>query len=367
MKTKFIFAALAAVFGMALTSCSNNDDDLAQGSTPAQTRAAIDFKLNADKPGITRGTEGTVSTVENDGFSVWAFDGTTAYMGSATEGISVTGSNATGWTYNPVQYWPTNGNLLKFMAVTPADYNDIAYAAASDKVTATLTIPACASQKDLMFAKNDGSGDGINLFDKDETTTAGQVALTFNHALSEVVFKGYLDDNDAISEATVAEISIVNVKSKGDVVFTQAGAFSTANLDTPAEYTSGLANTTITTKDAASANELTASDGALILLPQEITGWAAGSDARHPDNIDASGVPTAGTYLRVRAQIKNSNDVEIVNSTAIHYIPISDITWAPGKKYTYTIKFTANSLTPIVFGTVTVNDWDPQVGGAVEF
>lgn len=367
MKKFFSFALIASALVAGFASCSNDDEVPGAQQGVAKPRGAIDFSITNNKGIATRGAEAGVTDIESAGFSVWAFDGTTAYMGSATAGVSVTGNNTAGWTYSPVQYWPTNGNKLKFMAVSPADYVTT-YAAASDKVTASLTIPACAAQKDLMFAQNDGSGDGINLFDKDETTAAGQVALTFNHALSEIVFKGYLDNNDAIKKATVAEISIVNVKSEGDVVFTQAGAFSTDNLDTPAEYTSGLANTEITTKDAASANELTASDGALILLPQAITGWAAGSDARHPNNVDASGVPNDnGTYLRVRAQIINNQDVEIVNSSAIHYIPVSDITWAPGKKYTYTIKFTASSLTPIVFGTVSTTDWDPQVGGAVEF
>jgi hypothetical protein len=88
----------------------------------------------------------------------------------------------------------------------------------------------------------------------------------------------------------------------------------------------------------------------------------------------AQTVPTAGTYLKIAATIIDQNDNVLIDAGAAgnrnyYYVPINAITWNPGYKYTYIIKFTANQLTPIVFGDCTVGAWTDANGdpNPVEF
>jgi len=361
---KYLFmAAIAALFTTGLTSCSN-DEGITGKQETKQDFKEINFNLS-DGQGFpsTRASESTVETLQGAGvgFYAWGFDGTSAYMGGSTTGVHVTYATNK-WDYTPKQYWPTNGNKLKFMAATPIDYGT--YAATSASIVWTGTIPECATQKDLMFAKNDGTGDGINF-----SGTETKIDLAFDHALSEIVFEGILENNAVLSKATVKEIGICNVNNSGTITFAQAGTITPSAQSGSAIYTPvSDASVEVTAKEgqdpAQSPVALCTASQALMLMPQDITAWDG--EAKTED------VPTSGTYIRVKAQIKNNSDVEIVSDANYYYIPVPTITWEPGHKYVYKIKFTASSLTPIEFGSVTVNAW-PTTGtnyhneGPIEF
>ena len=104
MKTKFIgFAAFAAMFSMALTSCSNNEDDLAQaGAAQIDAKKLITTNANiigASSPRSVRSYDANVGDIQADGMLVWAFDATreTAitdandfFMGTPTAGLAHT-------------------------------------------------------------------------------------------------------------------------------------------------------------------------------------------------------------------------------------------------------------------------------------
>lgn len=354
MKKNFFAVALATLAVAGMASCSNEDEMVKNNNGLPNAILPGNTTINNAVP--TRGTEGAVSDIETNGYSLWAFDATTKgiYMGSASTGIAVTGSNSEGWTYSPVQYWPTNN--LKFMAMTP-NSAVTSHTASITELVDEVTIPACADQKDIMYAAQQGDGDGINY-----KGTENKVALDFNHALAAIHFKGYLDDVADLKSAEVEEITIVNANSVGKIHFTPAGAFSYSDQSTPTTYSAGINSTTklITTKDAGKANTLTATDGVLMLLPQKVEAGTKTSYGTEPTDMSSK------AYLKVRAKLVNQNDQEILSSDQATYIPLS-INWEQGKRYTYTIKFTANGLTPIVFGDVTVSEWTAVNGGELEY
>ena len=375
MNKKFIvMAAIAAVFATGFTACSN-EEDAGKSYNGVSNKAGIEFSTNYDKMLSTRAAEASNATLQTDGFHVWAYNATTP----ATVMDNVTVSYAAGeWGYGNLYYWPTNGDLLKFMAVSPYEWasgtgatngqGTISSTATSTVVT-DLIIPACASQRDLMFARQ-GTAAGINLNGQDVTTAAGKVDLTFNHALSQIVFKGKLDNVAALKQATVSNIQICTVNSKGTITFLQDLGSATNNgiSSTPASpavnanYTAGLVASPVVgaATKTGDAVALSAADGALMLMPQPITG-ASGETS--------TTAPVSGTYLAVNATIIDQNDNVLIPNTDTYYLPIGNITWEPGKKYTYTIKFTASMLTPIVFGSCTVAEWTPADGlpNPVEF
>ena len=361
MKTKFIvMAAMAAMFSMGFTACSNNDEEMG-GKEVAQ--AGIGFDVKAD--GSALATRGYATTAANaatqiTNFQIWGYDAVTddIYMGvDANTGRNATGSGTT-WSYTPQQFWPVNA--LSFVAFTPNDYSAISANTASctsgvAAVASTVSIPsAVANQKDLMYAAKHEATKG----------STGNVPLVFQHALSQIVFKGKLNSAQAVTKATIAEISLVNVASDGVINFN-----STADGTFPAVSSLGTQNVTYTlatadlTKsvfeyatDGATAADITKSDdatkqNAFMLLPQQLL---AGGTLVKP----GSAAPTDGkSYLKVRAQLEKDGVVILGDAaTDAIYIPINTL-WERSKKYTYIIEFNGSSaLTPITF-SVTAEDW----------
>ena len=357
MKTKFIvMAAMAAMFSMGFTACSNNDEEMGSKQT---AQASIGFDVKADPMSTTRGyaTTAANAATEITNFQVWAYDATTdgLYMGDdANTGRNATGS-ATTWTYTPQQFWPKNA--LSFVAFTPNNYaaisgNTASCASGVAAIASTVSIPTTvANQKDLMYAAKHST-----------TGTAGNVPLVFQHALSQIVFKGKLSSDQSVTDVAIAEIALVNVASDGVVNFnsTADGTFPAVSSLGTQNVTYSLATAELTKStfsygtDGATAADITKSDdatkkNALMLLPQQLVsggvtvkpGGAAPSDGK--------------TYLKVRAQLEKDG-VRILDDTNAIYIPISTL-WERSKKYTYIIEFNGlSALTPITF-SVTAEDW----------
>lgn len=407
MNKKFIvMAAFAAVFGMAFTACSNNDDDLAQA--PAQTRS-IGFEAKTDFSHVTRGYAMNATNVATvlPNFQTWAYDDNTnvLYMGtSATVGKNVTNTSMDGsaWDYAPTQFWPVNP--LNFVAIAPAAPNGVtgnSTASVSNVVTLTTNLTLSTNvedQDDIMFAEAD---------DIEPTDDDANVPFTFKHALSQIVFKGKFDGEHAISKVTIAEIALGGVNKTGTLVFTSTGQFyggetQPATVSTPAVFSldagdleasvwdeNQVVTPAVLYEDAdeaaaagkevgdvktpavllgTSAFDLTVSNNstkknAWMLIPQETTAWDGTSYT--------AGVPTSGAYIKLRVKLESYNSatdsyVTIKNNEEADaiYLPLA-IDWDRSTKYIYTIEFNGeNALTPISF-TVAAQDWtdaDPQPG-----
>lgn len=389
MKKFFSIVAIATLAIAGMTSCSNENDEIAQASN-VQTRG-IAFKASTDFSQATRGyainAANVATTLPN--FQTWAYDDTTdgLYMGtSATVGRTVTNTSMDGsaWDYEPVQFWPVNP--LNFVAIAPAAPNGVtgnSTASASNVVTLTTNVTLSTNvedQDDIMYANAD---------DYEKTDDDGNVPYTFKHALSQIVFKGKFNDEGAITKATVAEISLCNVKKTGVLTYTSDGYFygstnsstvlqvPAASLSEPAIFTlDGSDLETLETnageytfaEQGSTAFNMTISNNstlknAWMLLPQTVAAWD-GTSVGDGSAGHALGVPDdGGAYIKLRVKLEKDGVVIKDNAAAdAIYLPLA-ISWDRSKKYIYTIEFNgANALTPITF-SVAAEDWtdaDPQ-------
>ena len=404
-KKFFMFAALAAAMTMGFTACSNNIDEIADSQALAD--GAIGWDIHAKGTAVTRGdATGSANALSQiTAFQTWAYDDETdgLYMGgSATSGRTVNNTGtalAPEWTYSPSQFWPVHA--LNFVAITPATDASItgnSTASADNVVTLTTNVTLSTDvedQKDIMMAK----GDGVT-----KNTDGGNVPFEFEHALSQIVFKGKFNDQGAVTKVTIAEISLCNINKTGVLTYTSEGTWyggntKPASVSTPATFTlegSDLEGTVFdvndvvtpavlyadyteynedkgTSIDAAAfealsdaektktpavkrgttAFDLTVSNGsnhnAWFMIPQTTTAWEG------PIAIDAT--PASGSYLKVRAQLEKDGVVILGNAEAdALYIPLA-ANWDRNKKYIYTIEFNGEgALTPITF-SVEAQDW----------
>ena len=376
MKKIFSLVAMATMFLAGMTSCNNNDDELAQANT-----RSIGFDIHADGSIATRGyainSTNVATTLAN--FQTWAYDDETdgLYMGaSASAGKTVTNTNmdGTAWNYAPPQFWPVNA--LNFVAIAPAAPNGVtanATASATNVVTLTSTVSLSTNvedQDDIMFAE----ADGIT-----SATDGGNVPFTFKHALSQIVFRGKFNDEGAITKITIAEIALGGVNKAGSLVFNSEGQFFGSDLATAKPTTStpavfsldagdlegsvfDVADDLSGTPRGTTPFDLTVSNNATkknawMLLPQTTPAWDGTSYT--------AGVPTSGAYIKLRVKLEKDGVVVKDNAEAdAIYLPLA-IDWDRSTKYIYTIEFNGdNALTPITF-SVAAEPWtdaDPQPG-----
>jgi hypothetical protein len=389
---KFFFAALAAMAVVGMTSCSS-DDAVENGANTKMNDipSGVQFNILQDGSLATRGVPTTSTNYQDQisNFQVWGYfapsatgtgvTGGSLYMGaSATEGIVFDGT-AGAYNYHDATemvYWPATTAPLNFQAITPASDASFTIANTPDaglaRVTAVVTVPTtCADQKDIMFAKADNQ--------TKESSVDHKAALNFQHGLSQIVFSGRAASENIVAE--VGSIEIHNVYNTGRVGFFGASSALSAS-------TSGVAATTFAptllsgegdlTINSTTAKNLTADNGALLMLPQTVAKWT--TVAGTPVTLAAADA-AHNSYLKVHVNSVKNNGVELFPDPDERdiYIPL-DIAWEQGKKYIYTIVFgkgiggydedgnPLDNMLPIMF-TVTATDWelaDPQPG-EVEF
>lgn len=380
MKTKFIvMAAMAAMFSMGFTACSNNDDEV--GGKQAAITRGIGFNVNADGSHVTRGVATTSSALQFTDFQTWGYDagedgglymGTSASVGRTVENTGT--ALAPVWSYTPVQFWPVNA--LNFVAIAPAAPNGVsANAVTQDGTTKDITVATTIAlsgnvedQDDIMYAE----GDGLTASSDD-----ANVPYTFKHALSQIVFKGQLPTSGSITKVSIAEITLGNIGSAGTLTFDNNGAFfggtnAYITTTTPAAFTldagdleGSVFEAGVSGVVAGTAFDLTTSSNATkknawFMLPQRSTAWVPDNDSQLKAGA-LNAAPATGAYLKIRAQLEKDGVVVLENDKPI-YIPLT-ANWDRTKKYIYTIEFNGTAaLTPITF-SVAAQDWtdaDPQ-------
>lgn len=409
-------AAMAAMFSMGFTACSNNDDEM--GGAPVENGkklAPMAFNTSLDNKTVTRGLAANVADIQVDGFQVWALDNRSAgkfFMGSAGSASTVTGIacswDGTNSLYNPATayYWPQYD--LSFIAMTPQTGGGITGVTVANETGAgdplvyanpsavlNVTIPTTlADQKDIMFAAANAkdANDETDLDGNSALNDKDALQLTFKHALSQIVFKGKLEYGSTISKAVVHNIDLCKIANAGTIAVSTASDVasfvstpdgSAAKVTNSANIiTSGSVNSTplasgfavtyksesgsayddITGGDVTDALAYNAADPAttrtqqLMVLPQTVNA----SVSAQASTLDGSAlIAGSEAYLRVNIDLfANGDETNYVLKDTDVFIKLNETTWAPGTKYTYILEFSDDLLNPIQFTSV-ITDWTP--------
>ncbi len=307
----YIYIVLAALFTAA---CVKSETD--------NTDRLISFAPVAGKPtkAIIEGT--TYPTSES--FVVSAYhNGTAAYFEDQTASYN---STIALWETTIPQFWPLAGSLT-FNAYSPSSINaDItssgvtvddytittAEQLATDLLYASYTVADCASHPDA-------------------------AAITFSHALSQVVFRVKASDYFANTTFAMTSLSLEGINSVGDF-----SVDSWSNQASEHTYTITSSSTALTYD----AND----------EPETIT---LGSYLFIPQDLGANAALNVGYSI---TQTVNSTDYTLTNPPVSINLGGTIVEWEPGKKYIYTLNIGLNNL--ITF-TATAAEWREQEGGVV--
>ena len=391
MKKIFSFALIACALCAGFTSCSNDEDVAGAAGISEDGKAMMGFIANPNGF-IAKGTATTAANFLSriNDFQVLGYysDGSGKYVGDASTpaaGIVIDGDGAGAWTYHTPaeqQYWPS-GNL-DFQAVTPSADASFTLANTVDeghpRLVANVTVPdAVADQKDIMFA----SATGIN-----NAATGLPVSLTFKHALSQVVFSGKVA-NPTIT-AVVSEITVCNIHQTGtvgyasDLTTLSAAATGAANKKFSVGLIEGAdaaATTAARTMTSTTAQNLTNTDGALMMIPQTQAAWTHDGDEKAIAHA-------TGSYLKIKCKVQDNNSGTWLIGAASGadefeyvYVPfdLTTVAWELGKKYTYTLVFGNGSggfdengdpltnMIPITYTVTAAENWTNADGGEYAF
>lgn len=303
MKKQIMFMAMTA---MLIASCSSDD------VVSTNTGRAIDFRTSV-------GTHGTETTTDNiTKFWVTAIDEAGANYFSKQEFTKAGGF----FTSSPVYYWPAG--TLNFFAYSPSE-TDLGATVTIDKDTKNLAdfSPATeiANQKDFVTATASGT--------RAANETNG-VELTFAHQLSQIEIKAKNTNTGYIYK--VVGVRIGKPVSKGTFTFdTNKWTLTTTEKSNYAvEYATDERTLT------ADAATMMGDGGNAMLLPQQLTAWASETDKTNTNN---------GAYIALKIQITTKDGARVYPAKGDYDWAAVAIgtNWEAGKKYVYTLDFSAGA------------------------
>lgn len=306
--------AIAAMVGCSKSEVVDNPNG--DGNTPIKLKTFVGKAVKAAE-----------TTTDNlTSFQMEAYTTTAAYPGTdaPTNFISSAVTTPSSWTYTGPQYWPQSLKV-SFFAYAPTTGVTYAAPAAAGWPSFTYTVAAEANQADLIVAQRTS---------QDATSNGGSVALTFNHALSQILFKAKCASADFT--AVVKTIELSGIQNEGTYTFAPSETEGTAieGSWSGVKGAEGYAYLTNGTAAITSAGEaITGTNGALMLMPQTLTGA----------KLKVVYTVTIGSGDSEQSFDVTKENVELTG------------TWAPGMKYTYdlTLVSDATAIT-IVPG---VNTW----------
>ena len=307
--------AIAAMVGCSKSEVVDNPNG--DGNTPIKLKTFVGKAVKAAE-----------TTTDNlTSFQMEAYTTTAAYPGAdaPTSFISSAVTTPSSWTYTGPQYWPQSLKV-SFFAYAPTTGVTYAAPAAAGWPSFTYTVAETeANQADLIVAQRTS---------QDATSNGGSVALTFNHALSQILFKAKCASADFT--AVVKTIELSGIQNEGTYTFATSETEGTAieGSWSGVKGAEGYAYLTNGTAAITSAGEaITGTNGALMLMPQTLTGA----------KLKVVYTVTIGSGDSEQSFDVTKENVELTG------------TWAPGMKYTYdlTLVSDATAIT-IVPG---VNTW----------
>ncbi len=352
MKKILTLSALAIAL---MASCTKNNVD---DNNPSSNRL-VKFSpyLGKDTKAVST-TDATFNTFVAYGYQ--GADASAAIDWNTTPKTLVNAVNVTKngakWETDKIILWPAEGTKTEFYGYSPADkatYSVTASKMPSLSFTAKTDI---AEQTDLLVGT---SGEVV----APEKLTPKAVGMTFKHALSKISVKAMVSNDQ---KAYISSIELGNLGSAANYTYTQtAGAWAAAT--TPINFPiklNGSANNLVAT----TATDLTATDGAALVIPQTTTAIIK----------DKPVAEQAGkSYIKITYSLQNTSNNEWIvgkgeaaNLQQVAYIPVA-FNFAINTAYLYTIKLgTGNGgITPdgkpvvddknmITFTVNTLTDWE---------
>lgn len=335
------FMYLLSVAALAMASCSNSDDPIAEQSSP-KLASADQLLIRPAIGGASTRAYDDAASLQTTGFSMvmtgsfvnddgTGKPGTTAYDTSGTKTVTYAGS---AWSLSDV----TNP-LWWADATTKATF--AAYAPSATTIGSEFEVAAPLAQNDYVVAYNEGV----------KADFKSGVPLNFQHVTSQIVVKAKNLNTTAVT-IKVKATRLVNVVSKGTLSLPTVatnGSFSWAS------YTPwALGTSTATYKDTYDASPVTLEESnaqvigqSQYLLPQQLA--AATTDAVYQAG-EAWDQSITGNAIAFLIQVSDADGAiypviqtgDTEQGYAWAYVPV-DTNWEPGKKYIYTINFTENA------------------------
>lgn len=280
-----------------LTSCAAEN---------VETRGAENTEIGFSTL-LTRGTSiaDAAGVAHEGGFSVWAYRHTgnwnaasdkTIYLDNAGGYCHVTSADGVEWDYGTPKYWPM-GKMISFFACAPHGYATPTGNYLSDVPEISCEVPGdAAAQKDFMIATPVIDAVGPD-----------PVREVFHHVMSRVTFSARKADLMA-EEVKITSIELRNISSTGTTALNSSISWDVG----AATHTSTISGASLldVALDTQTAQNITAADGAMFLMPQNLTAAAE----------------IAVTFIV-------GEDLELSWAGPI----TSPTTWIPAKSYNYSI------------------------------
>lgn len=347
-----MMAASAAVL---FASCSANDDVIENAQTSSSNAIAFNA-VNNNAQSTRASLINNTDELQKKYFKVYAY---TSSNETFMDGLNITWKSSEGWDYENgnTYYWPAAGTL-DFHAVSPASYTTANNQAITYNVSDEYGSESTAENVDVLFA---------TAAKQTRSTSNGQVKLTFNHILSQVVFKAKTENNTMT--ATIGSIKIHNAATSNTYNFNTGWAKATATNST----LTVPVKTANVTSDGVSVTAENGTEYPMLMLPQTSKAWDVTGTTK---SISAANSANQ-TYLEITCNVKQ-NGVDILGSStqlATIYVPFN-ASWQAGYKYAYTLIFGGgydsngdkqSNLTPITFSVEKVSDWTEANGQNIQY
>ncbi|GHU82069.1 hypothetical protein FACS189415_1830 [Bacteroidia bacterium] len=359
-----------------ISSCSN---DLDEGQTPVVNNSGHAIKFDSWANKQLRAAATKAEDVRD--FAVLATDTATGAIDPVLiDGKVVNGSNASGWTYSPLAFWPETA-AVNFFAFSPTAAVGITKGATelvgqNDKnpggpptpVTIEYELPTTLTdQVDLLVARHSGTY---------AAEGASGVTLNFRHALSRVLFQV---KSESSMDFIVSSIKLKNVKSKATLdlndVPKDAAAFpyptDNATIDTVGYQVHWVPDSptspSVVELDANLTTTAVAGDGAwhyvvgdadaLYVIPQE----NEASDLKNATLV-GSGDPDPSSLFYIEITYKEDGLGATERTYAVPVPAIVGDAYASSIAFEmerqYTFQFELFGKKPIQFKGVTVSPYD---------
>lgn len=368
MYKKFVMS-IAAMAALTLVSCSSDDLDSFSDNSSKNEAISFDGYLGRSAVAVngSRGSVETANTLKTNGFGVFGKYNAGAGQTSDPDFFKnqkVTCSNKK-WTYSPLKYWPTNGQI-DFLAYAPYDsYQKLI----ENSKLAFEVKPTATEQKDLLWANATGK-----ITENFEGTTKKKVKFQFHHALSRLGYTVKLSgDYSSNATFTLKKITLAGSPDETTKAFYAKGTIDLAKTGTKEELSktntaTGLwtatpsadnkqnfpwfdASYTVTSPTASHPTDPDSKSDYLFVIPQDFSLTTEGADKLY-------------VIVEYDVTYKSGTPSTTITNTVYKKLPIK---FEQGKAYMLNLTIGLPIEFDIDVETVSgVEDWDEQPGTNID-